>query len=591
MNDGPEHMDSNLEILSCEGKDKLCSLKEAIRENVRPGMGIHFARTGVRWPAAAIHEIARQFWGDRPDFTLIGISMNHPQSVLVHGGLVKKIITSYCGDPYYTPSPNGVYQRAFRDGSVEIENWSILTLPLRLKAAAMGVPFTTTRSLIGSSMERDNADSFQVADDPFGSGSRVGMLKALYPDISIIHGWAADRYGNTLLCYPLAENTYGAMASRNGVIVTAEKIVDTRYIREHAHLNFLPGDYVKSVCTVPFGSHPSGMTKAGLPDFEGYGEDYDFIDTARRASKDRDQFDRWVQEWVLGCEDHGEYLGKLGRDRLILLKGRSHANSWQVDVYTRDLKRPGGCSIHERMLTAAAAEIQKRIRSRGYRTILAGAGMANLSAWLAYRRLVEGGCKVELMAEVGLYGYSPRPFDPAVFNHANFYTCKALSDTHTVMGIYMGGANNGCMGVVGFGQIDRRGNINTTKIPGKTYIAGSGGANDIASSAMEIVAVGTQSRNRLVDAVPYVTSPGKLVRMLITDLGVYEKLQPEGEFVLTGYYDNGVSGSGEETVRRIRENCGWDLQVAGNAAALPDQDPQDVDLLRLWDPEGYFLAT
>ncbi|MFZ5631507.1 MAG: CoA-transferase [Bacillota bacterium] len=591
MGDWPAYMERHLELISCDGKDKLCSLKDAIRKNVRHGMSIHIAQTGVRWPAAAIYEIARQFWGAGPGFTLIGISMNHPQAVLVHGGLVKKIITSYCGDPYHTPGPNGVYQRAFREGTVEIENWSILTLPLRLKAAAMGVPFTTTRSLAGSSMEQDNAGSFKVVDDPFGSGSRVGLLKALYPDISIIHGWAADRYGNTLLCYPLAENTYGAMASRNGAVVTVEKIVDSGYIREHAHLNFLPGDYVKSVSLVPFGSHPSGMTKAGLPDFEGYGEDYDFVDEARQASRERDQFDRWVQEWVLGCEDHEAYLRKLGRDRLFFLKGRSHAGSWQVDVYTRNPERSGGYNSYERMLAAAAAELQKRIRRGGHLAILAGAGVANLSAWLAYRRLVEGGYKVELMAEVGLYGYSPRPLDPAVFNHANFYTCRALSDTHTVMGVYMGGANNRCVGVVGFGQIDRHGNINTTKIPGKTYIAGSGGANDIASTAQEVVAVGTQGRNRLVEAVPYVTSPGKQVWALVTDLGVYEKLQPEGEFVLTGYYGSPDTGSREASVRRIRENCGWDLQVAENAAVLPDPDPQDIDLLRMWDPGGYFLAT
>jgi acyl CoA:acetate/3-ketoacid CoA transferase alpha subunit/acyl CoA:acetate/3-ketoacid CoA transferase beta subunit len=554
-------------------------------------MSIHFTQTGVRWPAAAIYEIARQFWGTRPDFTLIGISMNHPQAVLVHGGLVKKLITSYCGDPYYTPGPNGVYHRAFLEGSVEIENWSIFTLPLRLKAAAMGIPFAVTRSLIGSSMELDNTETFQTVDDPFGSGSRVGLLKALYPDISIIHGWVADKYGNTLLCYPLAENTYGAMASRNGTIVTVEKIVDSEYIRRYAHLNFLPGDYVRSVCVVPFGAHPSGMSRMGLPEFEGYGEDYEFIETARQASKERDHIDRWIREWVLGCEDHGAYLRKLGRDRLTFLKGRSHADSWQVDVYTRDVKHIGGYNNHERMLAAAAIELQKRIRSGGYLTILAGAGMANLSAWLAYQRLTESNYKVELMAEVGLYGYSPRVYDPAGVNHANFYTCKAVSDTHTVMGVYMSGTNNRCVGVVGFGQIDRYGNINTTKIPGKTYIAGSGGANDIASSAMEVVAVGAQGKNRLVEAVPYITSPGKGVRTLITNLGVYEKLHQEGELVLTGYYAGPGIGSKEEAIRHIRESCGWELKVAENLMALPEPDLQDIDLLRLWDPDGYFLAT
>ena len=43
-------------------------------------------------------------------------------------------------------------------------------------------------------------DAFKVIDDPFGSGKKIGIIKALNPDLSIIHGYAADRYGNTILC-------------------------------------------------------------------------------------------------------------------------------------------------------------------------------------------------------------------------------------------------------------------------------------------------------------------------------------------------------------------------------------------------------
>ncbi|PWG73941.1 3-oxoadipate CoA-transferase, partial [Enterococcus hirae] len=81
-----------------------------------------------------------------------------------------KIIATYCGEPYRTPGPNPAFQRAWQQGRVELEMWSILTLPLRLKAAAMGVPWLPTRSLLGSSMERDNAHALTVTDDPDGQG-------------------------------------------------------------------------------------------------------------------------------------------------------------------------------------------------------------------------------------------------------------------------------------------------------------------------------------------------------------------------------------------------------------------------------------
>ena len=98
-------------ILSCEtsvGASKILPLEEAVRRFVRPDMMIHTSQTGIRWCSAIFYEIARQYWGKDANFTLVGVSMNFPQSILVHGKIVKKIITTYCGDPYYTPNPNRV---------------------------------------------------------------------------------------------------------------------------------------------------------------------------------------------------------------------------------------------------------------------------------------------------------------------------------------------------------------------------------------------------------------------------------------------------------------------------------------------------
>ena len=318
-----EVFENRFKIREYEGTDKVCDLTEAIRKNIKPGMLLHTCQTGVRWCSAILYEIARQFWGKDPGFTITGISMNHPISVLVHGGLVKKLITSYCGDPYYTPGPNAAFQRAYKEKTTEIEIWSILTLPLRLKAAAIGVEFMPTKSLIGSDMEKENKENFIVMDDPFQSGEKIGLVKALYPDISLTHGWAADRYGNTLLLPPYAENLYGCMGSKKGTIVTVEKIVSTDFIRQYSHLMKLPGDYVTAVCEVPLGSHPSGLAKGGMSDFPVYTEDYDFVDEVCKAAKNPKEFDKWIDKWVLGCKDHKDYLNKLGYNRILALKGRT----------------------------------------------------------------------------------------------------------------------------------------------------------------------------------------------------------------------------------------------------------------------------
>ncbi|MDO8785513.1 MAG: CoA-transferase [Syntrophales bacterium] len=585
-------LEKNFQIKEYEGTDKVCDLGEAIRENVKPGMTIHTCQTGARWCTAAIYELARQFWGKTPAFTVVGISLNHPISVLVHGGLVKKLITSYCGDPYYTPGPNGAFQRAYKEKTTEIEIWSILTVPLRLKAAAMGVAFMPTRSLIGSSMEEENREDFIVMDDPFGSGEKVGLLRALYPDISITHGWAADRYGNTLLLPPYADNMYGCMASRNGTIVTVEKIVSTDYIRQHSHLMKLPGDYVTAVCEVPFGAHPSGLSNRGISDFPAYCEDYDFVDAVCKAAKDPEEFDRWINKWVLGCRDHAEYTEKLGYERILTLKGRVQPDSWRYDAeaLAKEYDAPEYTPL-EMAVVVAGRKTREVISKNDYRTILAGAGVANLAAWLAYFALKEKDFDIELMAEIGLYGYSPTPFDPAVFNHRNFPTCKALADIHDVMGIFLSGSKNRCIGTLGVAEIDKYGNINTTKIPEKrSFIVGSGGANDIASSAREILTIAVQAKGRFLDKVSYITSPGKVVKTLVSTLGIFEKLGEDQEFTLTGYFRNPQFNTSEEHIRHIGENCGWEVKVSANPEEIPPPTLEELILLRMFDPRRYYLG-
>ena len=120
------------------------------------------------------------------------------------------------------------------------------------------------------------------------------------------------------------------------------------------------------------------------------------------------------------------------------------------------------------------------------------------------------------------------------------------------------------LGCLGAAQIDRGGNINSTVIPGRAFLVGSGGGNDVASAADEVVVVATLAPRRTVEAVPYVTSPGDRVSALVTDLGTFERI--DGAFVLTA-----VPGGPEELdsrIERVRQRCGWELVVADEVAEL-----------------------
>jgi len=583
-----DFINSKFQVPVVEGEDKLCPLDEAIRRHVKKGMTINFAGRG----GALLYQLIREFWGKKPDFTLISTGVGGTVLALIQGRLVKKFITSFAGDGYPTPGPNPLVQKAYMSGEVEFENWTILTIPQRLLAGAMGWGFIPTRSLVGSSMEEENKESFTVISDPFNPGEKAGLLKALRPDITLAHGVAADRCGNLIMTYPLAADFFGAWGAKNGVIVSAEKIVSTEYIRRHSHLVRIPSYMVKAVCEVPFGAHPGGMTNCGLPEFEHYFDDYDFITDIRNASRDKEKFLKWIKCWILDCKDHNDYISKVGRDRLLYLKGKAHPDSWKTEITNEipkiDFNREPNPT--EKMVITAAHVVVERFIAGKYKTILTGLGLSNLATWLAAPRLKEKGYDVDMMAEIGMYGYLPRASDPTIFGYHNMPTCKILNNIETMLGVFVGGPTNQCMGVLAAGQADKFGNVNSTKIPGVAYLVGSGGSNDIATSSRETILVISAGKPRLVEKVPYITFPGKNVRTVVTDVGVLEKLGNKDTFTLTTYIPSKAKQNAEDAVAEIKEKIGWELEVTPNLkkAAPPTKD--EVTLLRLFDPKGVFTG-
>jgi acyl CoA:acetate/3-ketoacid CoA transferase alpha subunit/acyl CoA:acetate/3-ketoacid CoA transferase beta subunit len=574
-----------------EGPDKVLPLAEAIRRFIAPGQTIYVGSAHGR-PNALVRELVRQWWGKRPEWTLALTGLGSPWTALAIGGLVRRLITTFVGEGYPFPVPQAVLGPELVSGRIGVQNWSMLTLPLRVLAGALGVPFLPTRSLLGSSMEEHNArdGDFLAMDDPFaGDGRRVGLVRALTPDVALFHAWAADRAGNVLAGVPLNDNFYGAMAARGGAIVSVERVVSTDFIRRHAPLVRLPAQYVAAVVEAPYGSHPGGMYAMNIPELESYAEDPEFILEIRRAFRARDTAEAWIREWMLEVADQDAYVAKLGYRRIVEIKGRADADIWKAELdMLDDAHGPEDrISASEQMVVAAARVLSEKVRAHGYRTYLAGVGNSNLAAWLSGYDMKAAGVDVEIMAETGMVGYLPRPAEPFVFSFRNFPSCKMLTDIIHTMGIFMGGGENRCLGSLAAGQIDKHGNINSTLVPGSLYITGSGGANDITSSAREVVVTLAQSRNRFVDKVPYVTAPGARVSTVVSDRGVFAKRDPHGELILTG-----VLGDGPEAalVAAAREACGWELAVAPSLRRFERPTADELRLIRMLDPRRYFLG-
>lgn len=564
-------------------QSKITPLDEAVRRHISPGMKINFSGR----PSAAVYELCRHFRGSRPGFEFISSNLASNMLPLVHLKLLKKAVVSFAGDGYPTPGPSPVIVRALERGELEIENWTMLTLCQRLLAGALGVPFITTRSMIGSSLGAEVPGAFRELEDPFGGREVAGLVKACNPDISLVHVWAADAAGNCLVFPPYGENVYGVLAAREGAIVTAEHIVDTDFIRRYANLGRIPAEKVLAVSHVPYGAHPSGMYARNISQFEPYGNDYAFWSEHRKAQASEEDYDRWIRQWILDLRDHKAYIDKLGAKRIGEIHFAATPESWRKRpaVSQNCLSRPLGDI--ERMIIQAAREIAERIDRNGYRTVLCGIGQATLAAILARHALQRHGREFALMAEMGFYNYDPRPADPYVFNFSNIPTATMLCDIFDILGIYMGGASNRCMGVIGAAQIDRKGNVNSVLINGK-FIVGSGGANDIASSARETLVVARQKKGAFIGQVEHVTCPGKRIRCVITTKGRFEKNERD-ELILTGYWAD--AGIGEEAaVRGIRELVDWPLEIGPSPERLDIPDNDELMLLRSYDPERFFLG-
>ncbi len=231
---------------------------------------------------------------------------------------------------------------------------------------------------------------------------------------------------------------------------------------------------------------PGAATRPRLP-VDSYGEDIPFwIDAAVAA---RDDFDGWARRHLLDPPDHASYLSLLGKERLERLRGLSDPESWRLDAEANPLPEEDPVSEWEVAACLGAREVQALVAEHRADAVLAGAGVANLAAWVAVARERLAGRPVCLTAELGLWDYTPTPADPYIFNHRVFPGTTLLADASTVLGMVVGGPGTRTIGCLGAAEIDRFGNVNSTELGDGRFLVGSGGGNDVMSRATACVVV------------------------------------------------------------------------------------------------------
>ena len=577
------------------GKDKRISAQEAVKKFVKPGMTIHFASSPCR-SIPMLYEIIRQYWKQQPAFTVSSLSVSESFMPLFFDDLMTKAMTTFSGTVWPYPSPNSIINEAWKSGRVTIEHWSILSLITRLFAAAIKVPFLPTHSISNSTMETDNAHAFQMITDPFGTDKKIGVLSPYHPDIAILHVLACDKHGNALLSVPSGEGALSAFAAKKHVLISTETIVSTDYLKKHNYLVQIPARLVDAVIELPFGNHPRAQNNMGISELPSYSDDPAFSYDVNQTFNNKETALAWIEEWILNCPSHDAFLDKLGQEHLNTLKKDALPSSWKnnpslnpiaIKNKPRSLKE---FTSQERKIIAASTLLQSMVNTETYDCLLAGVGAANLSTWVAHYFLHKTRKEIELVVDMGFFGFEPRPGDSSIMSLHNQQTCIAVADIFTSLTMII--SSHKTLGAVGAAQIDPLGNINSTCIPDTLHLLGSGGGNDVACHATSLMVITPMNKRTFCKKVAYITSPGNRVCAIVTDRCILKR-QQDGVFVVTGYFQGGETGylSEDEAKADLVHHADWDLKFASSLTPLPNPSEQELAILRSYDPHGYFTRT
>jgi glutaconate CoA-transferase subunit A len=251
-------------------------------------------------PFAAGHELIRQ---RRRDLTLIGPISDMLFDQLVGAGCVSRIIAAWVGNVSAGLGHN--YRRAVEQrvpASIEVQDHSNLTLAFALQAAALGIPFLPTRSLLGTNL-LDSNPTFKRSTDPWAGGPLV-LVPAIVPDVTIVHVQRADEDGRAHVWGTLGVTRQAALAARR-VIIVAEEIWPRERILSDPGLVLAPEIKVAAVVHEPFGAFPSPVQGH----YRRYHELYHrFHEESRTVEGNRE----WLARWVFAVDDWKGFLDKVG---------------------------------------------------------------------------------------------------------------------------------------------------------------------------------------------------------------------------------------------------------------------------------------
>ena len=255
-------------------------------------------------PFAAGHEIIRQ---QRRNLELVGPISDSLFDQLIGAGCVRRVTAAWVGN--VSEGLAHCYRRACEQEvprALEVRDHSNFSISLALWAAAWNVPSLPTRTLLGSDILRTNPDLSTVDD--------LVEVKAVRPDVAIVHVQRADELGRAHAWGPLGISEEAGLAAGR-IVISCEELVDASVTLSDPNRILFPETKVAAVVHEPGGAHPSPVQGFFKRDHAFH---RDYADRSRTV----EGFDAWLHEWVLDVPDRGEYLKRVDAEALRIKQHR-----------------------------------------------------------------------------------------------------------------------------------------------------------------------------------------------------------------------------------------------------------------------------
>lgn len=175
---------------------------------------------------------------------------------------------------------------------------------------------------MGSDVPKGNHFFYQIIS-PFEPKETLLAIRAIQPDVTIVHVQRADKNGNAHCWANFGVMLEGIRAARK-VIVSAEEIVAEDVIASDPNRTVIPGFLVSAVVHCPYGAHPSPVQGY-------YKRDDAFFQQYHAETKTQADFNDWAERWIRGVSGREEYVERLGEARAADLGVKKHAYAAATD--------------------------------------------------------------------------------------------------------------------------------------------------------------------------------------------------------------------------------------------------------------------